>query len=357
MTGQNYTEVPIVFEDVRFHRATSIPKQGNLHFTVMIQKVSGKFEVTESNAPVLSGSVRVPTNISHEMVALEPPRPIVNEDLLELSSEDIYKYFRLCGYEYEGLFRGLVCADNHGHTGKVCWKDNWIAFLDSVLQMKIFGKDSRDLSLPTSLQKLTIDPKQHAAEVQKLSSKNSEVVVPVLVYKELNIIQSAGVEFRGLKASEISRHKPLRKPVLEKYVLTQNVEPEHLDLHTALRVCVHITLENQPVPQMKVVELHTQGSTPLAPTVALILADRPLSKGDITVLAKAGDLSGTDLDMTGIKVEEHELWEEQNCTLVIASNILLHRELLQTAVNALADGACLLAREKVDTESVVSNGF
>jgi hypothetical protein len=61
--------------------------------------------------------------------------------------------------------------------------------------------------------------------------------------------------------------------------------------------------------------------------------------------------------MTGIKVEEHELQDEQNCTLVIASNILLHTELLQTAVNALADGACILAREKVVTESVVSNGF
>jgi hypothetical protein len=61
--------------------------------------------------------------------------------------------------------------------------------------------------------------------------------------------------------------------------------------------------------------------------------------------------------MTGIKVEEHELWDEQNCTLVIASNILLHTELLQTAVNSLADGACILAREKVGTESVVSNGL
>ncbi|PNF22347.1 hypothetical protein B7P43_G18281, partial [Cryptotermes secundus] len=118
-----------------------------------------------------------------------------------------------------------------------------------------------------------------------------------------------------------------------------------------------ITVENKPVTQVKVVELHTQGFTPLAPAVALILADRPLLKGDITVLAKAHDLLGTDLDMTGIKVEEHELWDEHNCTLVIASNILLHTELLQTAVNALADGACLLAREKVDTESVVSNCF
>jgi hypothetical protein len=40
MNGQNYTEVPIVFEDVQFHRATSIPKQGLcnsiVHYTVSL---------------------------------------------------------------------------------------------------------------------------------------------------------------------------------------------------------------------------------------------------------------------------------------------------------------------------------
>jgi fatty acid synthase len=59
--------------------------------------------------------------------------------------------------------------------GKVYWKDNWVAFLDNMLQMKIFGKDSQDLVAPTSLQKLTIDAKRHAAEVQELNAKNSEV--------------------------------------------------------------------------------------------------------------------------------------------------------------------------------------
>jgi hypothetical protein len=56
-------------------------------------------------------------------------------------------------------------------------------------------------------------------------------------------------------------------------------------------------------------------------------------QGDITDLAKVSDLSGTDLDLTGIRVEEHELQDEHNCSLVIAWNILLHTELLQTAVN------------------------
>jgi hypothetical protein len=80
----------------------------------MVQKASGKFQVSEGNVSVVSGSVRVPTNVTHEMVALEPPKPIVNEDLLELTSQDLYKYFRLCGYEYHGVFCGIVCADNQG---------------------------------------------------------------------------------------------------------------------------------------------------------------------------------------------------------------------------------------------------
>jgi hypothetical protein len=74
-------------------------------------------------------------------------------------------------------------------------------------------------------------------------------------------------------------------------------------------------------------------------------------------LAKASDLSGADVDTTWIEVEEHELEKEQNCTLVIASNILLHRELLQTAASALADGACILTREKPETRSTISSGF
>jgi fatty acid synthase len=66
----------------------------------------------------------------------------------------------------------LFCA---GQAGKVCWKDNWVAFLDNMLQMKIFGENSRDLLVPTSLQKLTIDAKRHASEAQELNAKNSEV--------------------------------------------------------------------------------------------------------------------------------------------------------------------------------------
>jgi hypothetical protein len=49
MMGELYTEVSVVFENVRFQRATNIPKDGNLEFIVMIQKGSGNFEVRDKN--------------------------------------------------------------------------------------------------------------------------------------------------------------------------------------------------------------------------------------------------------------------------------------------------------------------
>jgi len=78
---------------------------------------------------------------------------------------------------------------------------------------------------------------------------------------------------------------------------------------------------------------------------------------NIKLLAKVSDLSGTDLDITRLEVKDHELEEEKNCTMVIASNIVQHRELLQTAACSLADGGCILAREKVETNSMLSSGF
>lgn len=38
MVGELYTEVSVIFEDVKFLRATNIPKDGEIEFTLMIQK-------------------------------------------------------------------------------------------------------------------------------------------------------------------------------------------------------------------------------------------------------------------------------------------------------------------------------
>jgi hypothetical protein len=57
--------------------------------------------------------------------------------------------------------------------------------------MLLFQEDSRDLLVPTSLQKLTIDPKRHDAQVQELSAKNNEVGELV----QFSSVQFSSVQF------------------------------------------------------------------------------------------------------------------------------------------------------------------
>lgn len=80
-------------------------------------------------------------------------------------------------------------------------------------------------------------------------------------------------------------------------------------------------------------------------------------QADITVLTKQDNPLVADLDMTGLKVEDRKLLGEQNCMLVIACNVLHHATLLQAAVSALADGACILTRENPDTKCMGDNRF
>jgi len=103
-------------------------------------------------------------------------------------------------------------------------------------------------------------------------------VIPLHINKQLGIIQSEGVEVRGVRGTTIAKRRNVNKSVLEKYVFTPYIEPTQLDLHTSLRVCTHITLENKPGIQVNVVEVQNQGTTPLSPVLVHIFADLPLLK-------------------------------------------------------------------------------
>lgn len=83
-----------------------------------------------------------------------------------MNANDIYKELRLRGYKYGGVFRGIKSSSITGSNGHIAWTFNWIAFMDNMLQMMILGQNSRDLLIPTRIDKLIIDPKYHLQLMQ-----------------------------------------------------------------------------------------------------------------------------------------------------------------------------------------------
>lgn len=53
-------------------------------------------------------------------------------------------------------------------VGRVGWFNNWVAFMDNMLQIQILKEETRSLFVPTSLQKLLINVKKHTTILQTL---------------------------------------------------------------------------------------------------------------------------------------------------------------------------------------------
>jgi len=113
---------------------------------------------------------------------LNPEQEMIPTDLLpktsdvdeDMTARDIYKELKLRGYQYRGLFRGLRSISVLGTQGHIAWKNNWETFMDTMLQTLIIGYDTKDLYVPTSIQKIVINPVLHASKLRE-SKDNTKV--------------------------------------------------------------------------------------------------------------------------------------------------------------------------------------
>lgn len=117
----------------------------------------------------MTGLIRVTKNPAQEKITLLPK----DEDEEEvMTTKDIYKELSLRGYQYSGIFRSLKSASISGKKGHITWVGNWVTFLENMLQMMVLGMDTRNLYVPTKIQKIVIDTKLQQRDVQQLESED-----------------------------------------------------------------------------------------------------------------------------------------------------------------------------------------
>jgi len=68
-----------------------------------------------------------------------------------------------------------------GREGLIKWNDNWVTFLDTVLQMKLIARPRRDLRLITRIRSLSIDPVRHEQSVNTLEDGTKGIAVMLFV--------------------------------------------------------------------------------------------------------------------------------------------------------------------------------
>lgn len=190
LQNTDYEQLPVIIENVRFLRATIMPKDSSVKFIINIFDGSGDFEICEGGSVAVTGTIRTPEDINKEQLTLAKPK--VNTEHITLNSSDVYKDLRLRGYDYQGIFKGIMSADNYAKSGMLKWENNYISFIDTMLQFSIMGRDTRELYLPTRLQRCCINPEMHKEIVGALNEGEG---VPVHMYQNVGIVKSGKWNF------------------------------------------------------------------------------------------------------------------------------------------------------------------
>ncbi|XP_077489974.1 fatty acid synthase-like [Amblyomma americanum] len=237
-TGKPYHQVAVVFEDVSFHRATILPKTGTVRFSVHVMPVSGEFEISEGGSLVASGRIRVARE-GEKVVEEDLSSPSAETSVYELDAEDIYKDLRLRGYGYTEGFRSVLRASLHEPCGTLLWAENWVTFIDGMLQFCAFVDPLRAFRMPARIQWCLIDPRLHGEVVQKVGDRGVRVVYDSC----LKTCHAGGVAFRGLKATIAPRRGVQQTPYLYEYLFIPYFDDEaliqerHACLQEYVRVC------------------------------------------------------------------------------------------------------------------------
>lgn len=67
-----------------------------------------------------------------------------------------------------------------GNIGRISWVNNFVAFMDNMLQMQILQEDTRGLFVPTSIQKMVINTKKHFNILHSLDEEKPGQLIHLL---------------------------------------------------------------------------------------------------------------------------------------------------------------------------------
>ena len=255
-------DCPIEFRDVSFERATVMnPTETKL--TIRVNEDSGCFTIKEGDNLVCKGFVRFRQMSYEEPVAvrLNPPP----DDLITMQSKDLYREFRIRGYDYGQYFQGLNDSRSDGRSGNIVWRDilaksfrdsmsletdeeqsllwlrSWITFSDAMFQLLLMSQQdiSRNLFVPRKLESLTCFPeilRKNITESPKyLDSMTLSEACDLAAFADPdeNLVWVKGMIIKGLKTSLLKRRQQYVRH--KKFYYAPNIE--HVTLYSKKDVC------------------------------------------------------------------------------------------------------------------------
>ncbi|XP_063368614.1 fatty acid synthase-like [Cydia amplana] len=190
-------QLSVQFRDVHLFAQPLMHDSRQLRLSVTLHRGTGLFEVTDDSSKVATGYInRVSSNVSRGFNIDEKTK-----EVLELTTDDIYKILYERHYRYAGEFQS-ICSTNSTFTeGYLFWEDNWVTLIDGMLQLNVLKQSHEGISQPAYIRKITIDIKRH------MNKKNIQINDLNVMKTNICAVQDStsceGILLEGIRFREI----------------------------------------------------------------------------------------------------------------------------------------------------------
>jgi fatty acid synthase len=200
LRGLDFQTTPVVIEDMNVYRATLISVQP-VQLDIVVSTATGSFEIMENDQVAAAGKITIPES-PMKTKSSSTGFPLDNEKVT-LTGSEVYKELRLRGYEYGPTFRPIVKASEDGTRTEISWTNNWVTFIDAMLQAILLSERGETLKLPVRIRYLAIDPEKHLQSVE--TDKSGTNIIRTVTNPATNQCVAGGIVLRDLTAQSVAR--------------------------------------------------------------------------------------------------------------------------------------------------------
>nr|XP_049699193.1 fatty acid synthase isoform X6 [Helicoverpa armigera] len=250
--GKPKKQLSVEFTDLHLISQPILHDQRQLRLNLSLQRGTGRFEVLNEGSRVISGGIKI--------FDTEKSKPNYDSDTtlnVELTQDDIYRLLSERDYSYSGEFRSMEGCDSALSAAALAWRDNWVTFLDGLLQLNMLRQPHRAVTLPTHIRSISIDVDQHAKCVKQSAVSDFKVSLKANVSDQYYNTKCGGVIIHNIKYEKL----PLLKNK-EMVLKSLNFIPfkTEIDASSSLEVHLQIVAENLSKTNLNVVGIVNEPS-------------------------------------------------------------------------------------------------
>ncbi|XP_035448106.2 fatty acid synthase-like isoform X2 [Spodoptera frugiperda] len=194
-------QISVEFRNLHLYSQPIMHDQRQLRLSMCLHRGAGMFEILNEDIKLVIGTI-----VALESEDVKKTQTVTEVDTkvnIDLTADDVYRLLRDRDYSYSGEFRSIEGVNASMTEASLIWRDNWVTFIDGLLQLNMLRQKHEGVSIPTHVRNMTINIQKHQEIAAKSFVSDYKVLMKAEVIENMNMTKCGGVTISHIKLENL----------------------------------------------------------------------------------------------------------------------------------------------------------